>query len=368
MLVKNTVPILLLTLAIACSSGSSNKEEFDFHFDFATGEVLSDSASQDAGVAEVAEETATPDVAAPDLPDIFRTAISAKGYGEHCSTYDDCKDYGLSCYNFGTDDHDPFCSSKCESNKDCSLYHVCDYKLGLEKPLRVCRQARFCSTCQVDSQCMLAGMQCVADDDGNRFCSQKCEPGTMGCDDGSHCVFREDRQDWYCVPYWGSCQGDGSQCSPCVIDQDCKDSNYICMDVWEDIGMYSHERYCARTCSGNTDCELPGTACAQVDESTGLCLMVYGDYFVPTCAIEAADFCTSCKMDYECKPGLLCYVGPQNIGHYCSTECKADSECPQGMFCKSQFSFENGMPTGKYTCALKPGSKCSQIIKNQKEE
>jgi hypothetical protein len=363
MLSRNAAIAVASLVALACSSNGDKKEDFDFRFDFSTAEVASDASPAEAGATDLTPEVAQEDVPPLDVPDVFQTGISAKGYGDYCKNYDDCKEFDLLCFNFGPEDVEPFCSAECQSNVDCSVYHVCDYKLGWDEPVKVCRTAQFCAPCQVDSQCMLSGMECVPDASGSTYCSQKCEPGTMGCDDGALCVFVEDRQDWYCSPFGGTCEGDGTQCAPCKVDGDCKDDSYICMDVWQDVGMYSHERYCTKKCAGNEDCELAGTYCAEL-ETGGLCLMTYGDYFVPTCGIATADFCRSCSEDYSCMPDLLCYIGPQSIGHYCTTECLSDAECPEGMQCKSQFSFNTGMPTGKYTCALKPGSLCSQIIEN----
>lgn len=305
---------------------------------------------------DVAPELPPADLPPADVPDIFHTNVNGNpGYGKYCKSYDECKEYGLSCFNFGPEDITPICSKECETNKDCPEYLVCDYKLGWTEPVKACMEARYCSPCQVDSQCDFAGMACVKDEAGGRYCSFKCLPGVLSCDAGSRCVLDEDRQDYYCRPFYGQCVGDGSQCSPCRIEDDCPADDKICFSMF-----FSLEKFCATKCALPEDCP-GGYSCFDLGLETGLCLLVAHGKVVPSCHAATQDFCQECKGDYECKGDLLCYVGPDNIGYYCSPPCKSDTECPVGTQCKSAFAIDTGAPSGNYACAIKPGVLCKNL-------
>ncbi len=335
-------------------------------------------AGKDAPAADVAPEVISTDSAtdsgtdAPIVDDIdavadggatpiFHTTISAEGYGEYCHTTTDCKKYGLKCFKFNSEDVFPFCSSSCETNWDCPDFYPCDYKYSpaQDEPVKVCMQARYCTDCQVDAQCMLAGMECIPDKHGGSFCSHRCEPGVLSCLGDSHCAFNEEMDDWYCMPFWGACLGDGTQCAPCKVEGDCPGKNMYCMEAF----AFTKEKFCVSDCTPDGDDCTEGTHCFEIQDLGNRCLPVAGDTYYPSCFKGTQEFCHECKSDFQCSGDLLCYAGPQNVGYYCSPECDSDAACPSGMECKSQFGTYSVLPTGKYACALKAGATCSSLIK-----
>ncbi|MFH1531164.1 MAG: hypothetical protein ABIK09_10590 [Pseudomonadota bacterium] len=119
---------------------------------------------------DTVEETAAPvDTLVPEDtpppqdtgPEPFTTGISAKGYGEFCTTDANCAADGLQCFTTGPEDLHATCSSACGDNLDCSEYHTCNLKLGGAHPLGICTVSEYCSSCQDDVQCMLPGMRCL---------------------------------------------------------------------------------------------------------------------------------------------------------------------------------------------------------------
>jgi hypothetical protein len=348
------IPVLVV-MAVACSSGGGGSTEDtgakDVAAETAAPETSSDAAEVVPDVADVVAEIAA------DVPDVFHTGVSPKGYGEFCFEYSDCEEFGLLCFNFGAEDPDPICTMECDSYQDCSIYHVCDYKYGIETPLKVCMAAKYCSECEEDSQCLLSGMECIHDVNGVGFCSNKCAPGLMSCEGGSGCMKDEERGEWYCKPHYGSCVGDGKQCAPCKVEEDCPNDKSVCFS-----SFYTKERFCTNQCGAAGDC-AKGTTCFDIGEELGICLMAENNVPLPSCHVHTQDFCQECRGDWECKDGFVCYVGPANIGFYCTKECKASTDCEVGMQCKSQFAVDTGMPSGKYACALKNGVECKNLIK-----
>lgn len=313
----------------------------------------------DAGQAEVA------DVPPMDVPDVFKTGISAKGYGEYCTSQADCAPYLLGCFNNGPEDVKPLCSKTCKSNMDCPEYFVCKHKPGTQADMNICMDAVFCSECQADVQCELPGMVCVdgAKAEAGKFCSYKCTPGALTCPAGASCAFSEKLQDWYCQPKYGFCKGDGTLCSPCELQQDCAEGFY-CFDTF-----YSDEVFCTKKCGEHTSCDA-GWGCFMLEQGStdGICLRLdKSGGAALTCFAGTQDVCWECKRDLDCKEGLACYVGPDGIGFYCSPECTADEQCPQGMKCTSSWDWGTGQIKGYY-CAMKSGNTCADWLKAQTEQ
>jgi len=355
--------VLLLAASALCACSQANEDEKDVVQETVAETTTElpggqdsrrsgDSGAEVDAVAEVDVNEIPEDV--PPAPDVFSTGISAKGYGQHCKGHTECVPYGLACYSWGDEDADPFCSKNCEDSFDCPEYFVCDYKYGFETPLKLCKEAKYCSPCEADIQCSLAGMECIADEKGGKFCSYPCKPGTLSCDGGSRCAWIEAEGGFFCLPYWGACVGDGSQCSPCKVEEDCSEKGRHCIETY-----YTHERFCTAECALTEDCPHD-FGCFDVGGPTGLCFMTFNKNYMPTCHKGEQKFCQECRGDYECAEGFVCYIGPANIGHYCSPQCTADDQCPEGARCTSKF--DTGGAANGFACALKPGHECSEFV------
>jgi hypothetical protein len=357
------LPALVLLLA-ACSATSDKSP------DVAPDQASSPDVTQpvDVPAVDVPPDPGRPDpqdIVPADVPDVFKTGISAKGYGEFCTSQADCAQYLLGCFSNGPEDVKPICSKTCKSNLECPEYYVCKHKTGMPADQNICMEAVFCSECQADVQCELPGMVCVdgQKEGSGRFCSYKCVPGALTCPAGANCIFSEAEEDWFCQPKYGACKGDGTQCSPCELQQDCAEG-FHCFDTF-----YSDEIFCTKKCGEHVKCDA-GWGCFQLEQGTtdGICLRIdKNGYAALTCFAGTQDICWECKRDLDCKEGLACYVGPDGIGFYCTPECKADEECPQGMKCTSSWDWGTGQIKG-YNCAFKSGATCADWLKAQREE
>ena len=355
--------ILVASLALTACSGSDDNDntpsDTATQKDNAVAKDVADDESTPADVktedntpVETVEETAIEDAVV--VPDGFHTGISAKGYGQFCRLDSECSEFGLTCFNYGPEDVRPICSKECDTNMDCPEYYVCQYKSGFESPVKICMQAPYCSECQDDIQCKLAGMKCVTDETGGNFCSYACDPGVPGCPAGSHCVFSQDRADWYCQPFYGSCLGDGTQCAPCRIE-DQRASGHHCINL-----AFDAEYFCSKECTDYHDCPA-GSDCFGLGTPTGLCLMIAGDQGIPGCHTATQEFCHECKAHHECKEGMLCYLGPNNTGYYCAPECKSDSDCLPGTTCAGSLSIDGSGFFDGFVCRLQDGVTCKQL-------
>jgi len=277
-------------------------------------------------------------------PESFTTGISAKGYGEYCTSSADCATDGLECFTTGPDDLYAQCSTSCTDNMDCSEYHTCNLKLGGAHPPQICTVSDYCSPCQDDVQCMLPGMRCLEDTAGAGFCSPPCVPGTPSCAAGSRCVYEELLGDFYCRPIWGACLGDGAQCAPCRYDPDCV-SGYFCLEM-----MYSKEKFCSEPCEGDDDC-LGDMACvAGGPGGANVCFPTWNGKPVPSCYVETEGFCNACIKDYNCQSGICYYSYGGADGGFCTHECVLAADCPEGMSCVARYDLYDNSLAG-YACA-----------------
>ena len=354
-----TVAATALLLASACSSNSGDGDEQDAKTSQdqqADRESPGDNRLPDAP--PDLQPDAAPDVVEvpPDVPDVFTSDVSAKGYGEFCLADDDCTQYGLKCFRYGPEDAHPYCSKECATNADCSLYHVCDYKLGFQSPVKICMEAKYCSQCQLDSQCQLSSMKCIPDDLGGHYCSLPCEPGKLGCAAGSHCALNPALNTWFCKPFFGACLGNGGQCSPCRFDADCKTGQYVCVSHY-----YTKEKFCSLTCTSSLECG-DGYECVKLGETLYGCLLAWKGEIIGTCHKETQAFCGECNGEYDCKPGLTCYVGPQSSAHYCTKPCDKDEDCVEGTRCTAIWDESTGGIIG-FACALEEGVACLDLLK-----
>jgi hypothetical protein len=117
-----------------------------------------------------------------------------------------------------------------------------------------CQRRDLCAACTTDIDCTIQGQHCVPSGAGNH-CLRTCTK-TTDCQDGTSCVSGS------CQPLYGSCEGKGEFCSPCINDEDCgtKGSSVACLDVNNFVG----EKGCFDTsfstaCMVDADCPLsPG--------------------------------------------------------------------------------------------------------------
>lgn len=352
------VLFMVALAAFSCSNGKPNSKDANKESTIEITDVPDIQVKDTGSIEELEQEIDAADAAGemdlPLAPDVFKTGVPAKGFGEHCESHTDCAPWGLMCFRWGAEDPDPICSWKCEDPYDCPEYFVCDYKYGFAQPVTICKQAEYCSPCEADIQCSLSGMKCIRDKKGGKFCSYPCKPGILSCNGGSRCIWVEEEQGFYCMPYWGACVGNGSVCAPCKVEEDCSKSGTHCVESY-----YSHERFCTLECTGSKDCPH-GFDCFDVGGNTGLCFMTFNGQYIPTCHKGVQEFCGECRGDYECATGLVCYIGPENTGHYCSMPCTADDQCPLGSRCTTNFDVE-GSAKG-FACALKEGYECSSFL------
>jgi hypothetical protein len=145
---------------------------------------------------QICVDAAPGDDAAPDGP-------PGRGFGEPCTDRSQCE--SNLCILVGTSGS---CTKLCG---DCPSGWGCIGVLGIDadgQVSHVCvpESNQLCTTCNVDSECTLIGMdKCVSYPDGDRYCSQDCS--TIGCPVGYDCQtvdvggssFRQ------CIPSSGAC-------------------------------------------------------------------------------------------------------------------------------------------------------------------
>jgi hypothetical protein len=337
---------LSAVLLIACGGGDDGGKDTVTSVDTAKVDTVSVDTPLDTPL-DTPQDTLQVDTG----PEAFSTGYSAKGYGEFCTTFADCQEFGLSCFITGQSDLYPVCSKKCETNLDCPEYFVCGYKTGWAEPAHICLEARYCDECQDDVQCMLPGMKCIADAAGAQFCSSPCTPGVLGCDAGSECKYFPDREDWFCSPLHGSCLGEGQQCDPCRFEQDCQAPDHHCLTMY-----YSKEKFCAKDCATNNDCP-EGSACVDVSQTAKMCITAVGTQAVPSCHLGTQDYCQACTKDYQCAEGLGCFHDATGAGGFCSMTCQEHTDCPPSTQCTGWYDLYDGhlidfacAPGGEYTC------------------
>lgn len=182
----------------------------------------------------------------------------AKGqWGEHCLptggilTNPDCDSaQEFYCYATRKSDGDAYCTRfGCTKDSECGAGFYCgdaNVSPNAESDTpdpgntqKVCLRRTYCSPCKVDLDCpSFQGrpQKCVPGDDGVPFCALECAT-KANCQKDARCAELGDGAK-VCYPLAGKCVGDGSLCSPCRSDADCKDGACV-------KGQYTEERSCA---------------------------------------------------------------------------------------------------------------------------
>lgn len=141
------------------------------------------------------------------------------------------------------------CTIACSDDSGCPAAFACK---GPEGGDRACVPRTFCATCTEDAQCGDGG-RCVTMSEG-KFCSRDCTKKT-GCPRFAQCQ-EVDEGGLACVHTSGTCQGDGSLCTPCAATGKCAEGG-SCLTF-----SYTGEAFCSAACDGTT-CAT-GYACANV--------------------------------------------------------------------------------------------------------
>jgi hypothetical protein len=240
--------------------------------------------------------------AAPPVPGELYTS---------CPNGDECTDAAL-CLGAGAGDLDAYCSVDCAEDADCATGYYCGVinrapcadacnfqgqpddarcvpveQIGDDKPFhcsdngierRVCRQREFCSTCETDDDCLAIPNQvCAKDASGQKICTRTCDTGARSCPWGNAAtcgLFDEELGVNTCSHRFGSCQGEGRTCEPCVRPEDCPSG--ICAS-----SQFTGERWCinletrceCKTVSSSGTCSNGGCP----DSPGGLSVLCIGD-------------------------------------------------------------------------------------------
>lgn len=171
---------------------------------------------------------------------------------------------GFRCVGAGEGDIESYCTQTgCEADDDCPSGYYCNESLlfsllpcqpecglpaapsgvdcvpleeigdgrpfacveegGLQQ--RLCLRRSFCNPCETDADCRALPHQlCAKGPDGTKQCTVLCDPDSNGCPWGSatSCsIYDETLGLPTCGHRFGSCQGSGSGCEPCIEDADC---------------------------------------------------------------------------------------------------------------------------------------------------
>ncbi len=271
--------------------------------------------------------------------------------GKTCASNDDCTPHGLTCYILGAG-AEGICSRGCTTESDCGggLAHCNSVQGAL-----VCTLPRFCDPCDSEQECGPEAPVCLKDDQDVGFCSPRCTVQKDSCPSGTLCrKFGANVDDFACVPASGSCNGDGTQCSPCKTDGDCS-GGHTCFQANPDS-----ERYCAKSCNpdaaGNDGC-TNGYKCTSYGGS-GVCYQIIDGKPKATCSAGSRGFCDPCEEDWQCGSGRCVekLIGGSSK-RFCGLPdpCSSNDDCPLGglaTFCVDS-SNEKGKicaPPAAYNC------------------
>jgi hypothetical protein len=184
-------------------------------------------------------------------------ATFPRGFGVRCAPPDGIEgnpacntDRGLACFARSPTDADAYCTKfDCATDADCPKSFFCatvneapnattpQRSFGGTK--RVCQRREFCAPCETDSDCPRTGdgrVQFCATAPTGRFCTTECAEDS-NCRLDAQCEAIADGKK-ACTPRGGGCVGDGTFCSRCRADSDCKGG--FCFET-----RFSPERFCA---------------------------------------------------------------------------------------------------------------------------
>ena len=326
------ITLMAMTLTTACSGSTDEK----------------DTATQDTvetAVPETVEETAAETTVEEIAQEVAEKVdegwyLPPEGFGEFCLSDTDCSAWGLTCYTQGAGDLFAMCTKSCVTQEHCPKPLIC----GTKGEKNVCKTGAYCDSCELNYHCGI-GNRCLTSTSGEKFCAIPCDPEANSCDAGNVC--RNTEHGPFCFPIYGSCVGDGKQCSPCSPAHPCT-KNFVCLTSY-----YTKESFCAKYCEGIEDCS-ENMACANIGEGFA-CLPSEGGQTLPTCNTHYQALCGGCNADYECATGMYCYTAFDGGGKFCAQECDAAADCKEGWQCKP--SYVDTIPSRKL-CAPPAGEPC----------
>jgi hypothetical protein len=175
---------------------------------------------------------------------------------------------GFKCLAKSSTDGSAYCTRyDCSKNTDCKAGWYCgavrsspnagtsasENTWGTDT--RVCLPQTFCAPCETDLDCsQKSGVaHCIAGTDGAKFCATSCERDD-NCDRWADCKAgpagssASDKN--VCTPRAGVCKGDGTFCTPCRADSDCKAGGGVCLQ--SDTG--TNEQFCSGV--STVDCKV----------------------------------------------------------------------------------------------------------------
>jgi len=199
------------------------------------------------------------------------------------------------CVSAGAGDLDAYCTTDCTDDSTCADGYACTpltrspcadtcnlkgvpkdrscvpldqigpgkaYQCGQRGVTRnACRPRKFCSTCEVDADCLAVSNQvCAKDQSGTKICTELCDIKHPSCPWGNAATCGV----WdsslagqaTCSHRFGECTGTGKACEPCLKDADCG-KNGFCYS-----SQFTGERWCVDL-NQSCDCGDKNT--------TGLC-------------------------------------------------------------------------------------------------
>ncbi|MBI5489525.1 MAG: hypothetical protein HY905_19485 [Deltaproteobacteria bacterium] len=285
----------------------------------------------------------------PDDSTICRTTRFADGegrYGDYCSDAPCDEAAGFRCQRRSDDDPYAFCTADCTDDRDCPYDMSCrDGNDG-----RICRPRAYCEPCDLDDQCGFANDDCIADDAGDRFCSQTCDPARpTTCPTDSLCLeIPAGSGRFQCKPSFGSCVGDGGFCQPCRGDADCNDGALCLTD------RYTKFSFCGEPCASSDECASPEFYCTsdtlQCRPKKGSCLHPSGGGHV----------CDHCADFTDCFDGFCLDTNGDGRGDGCADLCDPSDPSACGPWGTCYRLTDSSGATAGYACLPHETIQCWQ--------
>ncbi len=266
--------------------------------------------------------------------------------GSSCAV-DSCDEAaGYRCIRQSASDPYAYCSHDCTDDRDCP--YDMDCRAGDDG--RYCRPRSYCEPCVADDQCGYANDDCIADDEGDKFCSQTCDPAEPStCPTDSLCVEvpATGSGHWQCKPSFGRCVGDGNICEPCRATADCHAGSDCITDY------YTKLSFCGSPCDSSTDCPTPEYYCTT---DTSQCRPKKGSCLHPS---GGGHTCDSCADFTDCYDGYCLDNNGDGVGDSCGDLCSTGDAgaCAPWGTCTSFSTSTGGFV---YACVPHTGMQCWQ--------
>ena len=221
------------------------------------------------------------------LPDLSDPAIGTECAISTCPS-------GFDCFSKGTGDPNAFCTKACAVDRDCPPQMTCRTYDGKKS----CFPRVWCGACSIDDQCTGGYNKCLTSDQGEKFCSAKCDPDVVrSCPPNSTCTDLGNG-DLYCLPASGSCTGDGSYCSSCFSNTDCTSQGSRCY-----YSIRVQTNFCTKPCDDTNTCPAEHE-CFYIDDANPAagteCRPRSDDCAVPSGGKVIGD---QCSAFWDCKTG-----------------------------------------------------------------